>query len=374
MSDGTEPSAPAPSHLGSLHPYGWNDTLGDRVEPWLTPGLVPARITARHPGRYDAVTSQGPTPARLAGAMAHRCADEEDFPAVGDWVVVELPQGADTAVIQALVPRRGVVARGAVGGVAAIQILAANVDLAYLVTTAGEDFNLRRLERYAAVALDGGVRPLILVNKVDLVDDASPFLAAASSVVAAEDVRPVSALTLEGLAGAFADLGPGVSAVVLGSSGVGKSALTNALLGRHEMATGAVRAFDAKGRHTTSCGALHPLPGGGVVIDTPGLRELAMAGTIDGVAEAFDDVEEAASGCRYRDCRHEGEPGCALAAAMEDGRVSEERVAAFLALRDEAERTARRLDARVQRGDRGQWKKMIARYRAQLRDSPKRQR
>ena len=238
------------------------------------------------------------------------------------------------------------------GHLADEQVIAANVDVAFIVAGLDHDFNLRRLERYLAVAWSSGVEPVVVLNKADIADDLPGRLVAVGAIAPGVPIVVVSALTGDHLADLQPFLAPGRTAVVLGSSGVGKSTLLNALLGEQRQATGAVREDDSRGRHTTTHRELFVLPGGGLLVDTPGIRSLEVAG----VDVVFDDIAGLATACRFRDCRHTTEPGCAVRGAVDDGVLSEERLASHRKLERELAHAERKGDPRAQAEERKRWK------------------
>ncbi len=271
-------------------------------------------------------------------------------------------------VIQAVLPRRTAFGRSNAdsnrgGGMRLSdeQVLAANVDVALVIAGLDGDFNLRRLERYLAVAWTGGAIPVIVLNKADVAHDLDGLRVAATAIAPGVEVRTISALTGDGVADLAGDhLPPGRTAVVLGSSGVGKSTLVNALAGAERQRTSAVRDADSRGRHTTTHRELVRLPGGALLIDTPGIRSLGVAGAADGLETAFSDIAELAAGCRFRDCRHEGEPGCDVQAALADGRLDPARFRSHRKLEREAAHVARATDYRAREAERRKWKAISA--------------
>lgn len=333
----------------------------------------PARVLAAHRDAWLVATAGGDGPAVLAGRFRHEARGPADLPAVGDWVAVTgAAAGPGAAVIQSVLPRRSAFRRSVAdedraATLADEQVLAANVDLAVVVMGLDGDFNPRRLERYLAVAWSGGARPLVLLNKADLPGDHAARISAAEAVAPGVAVRPVSARTGAGLQALQAELPPGRTAVILGSSGAGKSTLVNGLLGHDRQRTSAVRQDDARGRHTTTHRELVRLPGGALLIDTPGLRALAVAGAADGLAPAFADIGELASACRFRDCRHDREPGCAVRRAVQDGRLAAERLAGHRRLEREAAHRARAADPLLRAEERRRWKTIHASVQEHLR-------
>jgi ribosome biogenesis GTPase len=297
---------------------------------------VPARVVAAHRGRLDLAGADGALAGRASGRLRHAAADPAELPAVGDWVAVDPASG----VVHAVLPRRGGIARADPGGRSQAQILAANVDVALLLGSLNLDLNVRRLERLLALAVDGGAEPVVVLSKADLVPDPDAHIATVRDALGA--TVPVIAISTHagtGLDALSQWLRAGVTAVLLGSSGVGKTTLLNALSGGSRR-TATIRASDDRGRHATTARELVPLASGAVVIDTPGLRLPRM--WVSGDLSAFSDVLELAAQCRFADCAHGGEPGCAVAAALADGTLAHDRYAGWLKL----ERERARIDAR----------------------------
>jgi ribosome biogenesis GTPase len=335
--------------LGAL---GWNPELAAQLEP----GLVPGRVVAAHRAAYDVETAAGAVRTRLPGRLLHESVDV----AVGDWV------GLGDGLIRAVLPRRSAIVRQAAGRTSERQTLAANVDVAFIVTSLGPELEPRRIERYLVTIWESGAVPEIVLTKADRVDDPSEQVAAVEAVAMGVPVYVVSALTGQGCDALRARLAPGVTAVLIGSSGVGKSTLVNRFAGFERMAVRETRADDDEGRHTTSHRELIELPGGGLVIDTPGIRELQLWDS-GGIDEAFADVEELAAACRFNDCSHGTEPGCAVNAALASGALAEERYANWRKLQRELRAIAVRADARLRREEMRKWQLRAREGRARAR-------
>jgi len=311
-----------------LHRLGWDDGWEAAFAEHRAAGLVPARVAIQHRGAYDLLRDEG----ELRASAANRLVRDEELPAVGDWVGVD----PETNLIEAVLPRRTTISRKEVWQATREQVLAANVDVAFLVQALPLDFNVRRLERYLAMAWESGAQPVVLLTKTDLVDDVQPFLDDVETVTLGScPVLAVSALTGAGLDGMLTWFEGNRTAVLLGSSGVGKSTIVNALAGEELLATQEVREDDQRGRHTTSHRELILLPTGGVVLDTPGIRELQLWDA--DLEQTFGDIEELARHCRFADCAHDQEPGCAVREALAGGTLPAERWESYRKLQRELE-------------------------------------
>jgi ribosome biogenesis GTPase / thiamine phosphate phosphatase len=339
-----------------LETLGWTEQLTTEFEPHLAAGLVPGRVAVQHRGQYDVLTEAGELRADVAGRLLHEAATEAELPVVGDWVAVAPRSDEGAGTIHAVLPRRTRISRKTPWLAAKEQVLAANVDTVLLTTSLNEDFNLRRLERYLATAWDSGAEPVIVLTKSDLHPDPAAAAAEVESIAFGVPVLVVSAPTGEGLDDVADIVRPGRTLVLLGSSGVGKSTLVNTLAGEELLATNELR-DDGRGRHTTTHRQLVVLPSGGLVIDTPGLRELQLWEVGQGVEYSFEDVTELFQHCRFNDCAHQTEPGCAVRAALEDGTRDPVRWESYLKLQRELEHLERRLDKRAQAEARREWAK-----------------
>jgi ribosome biogenesis GTPase / thiamine phosphate phosphatase len=339
-----------------LESYGWSDALQHDFQPFAAQGLVPARVIVQQRNLYRLVAEAGEIEGRISGRFAHEAADG-GYPVTGDWVAAELKGGA--AVIAQVLPRRTAFTRMAAGTAKDRQVVAANVDVALLAASLNADLNLRRLERYLATAYESGAGPIILLTKADACAEPDELIAGVEAIAFGVPVLAVSVRTGQGLAALSALLEPGKTAVLLGSSGVGKSTLVNALAGAERMATREIREDDAHGRHTTTHRELILLPSGALILDTPGMRELALWDAEAGVAAAFAEttaqVEALAQGCRFRDCAHDREPGCAVRAALADGSLDAERWASFQKLRRELAFAVRKEDPLAAAAERKRW-------------------
>lgn len=337
-----------------LTSYGWSNRLQDAFQPFAAQGLAPGRIVIQQRGGYHVVTADGEVDARASGTLLKSLA-EEDRPTAGDWVALEARPGETWALVQAVLPRTTAFVRKASGPRGGAQVVAANADVAFLVASLNADLSLRRLERYLATAYESGAQPVFILTKADLAADAPAAVAEVEAIAFGAPVIAISAHLGQGLEAVAAHLPAGRTAVLLGSSGAGKSTLVNALAGETRMATREIRAHDDRGRHTTTHRELVLLPSGGLILDTPGMRELGLWNADSGVATAFDDVEALAAQCRFSDCRHHGEPGCAVRAALESGELSADRLAAYDKLQAELAYEHRREDVRAAQENKKLW-------------------
>ncbi len=339
-----------------LQALGWTPELDLAFAEHAPHGLIPARVAAQHRGRLILFTTSGETPAEASGRLRHEAARIE-LPVTGDWVGATL--SGEMARIEVVLPRRTAFLRSASdltrsNTVAELEVVAANADLVLIVMGADRDLNPRRLERFLAAAWESGAEPVAVVTKLDLSPDPAAALALAESFAPGAKVLGLSNLTGEGIGAVRALIGPGRTAALLGSSGVGKSSLVNRLLGTERQAVSAT-AGDGRGRHTTTARELLILPGGGLVLDTPGMRLITPPDEA-GLDAAFADIEAIAGACRFKDCRHEDEPGCAVRAAVALGQINEERLEAMHKLRRELSHLERKDDKRAESEQRRRWR------------------
>jgi ribosome biogenesis GTPase len=365
----TENDAAARAFLAAL---GWDSAFTAAFAPYATEGLAPARVLAEHRDRFVVAGHHGPdTSAVLAGRLRHEARSRADLPAVGDWVAVSRPSGSgDMTSIHAVLPRRTAFVRKVAGDETAAQVVAANVDVALVVTALPHDLNLRRLERYLALAWESGAIPAVVLTKADLDDDVAGSVAAAQGIAPGVDVIALSSVTGDGFDALELLLQPGFTAALLGPSGAGKSTLINHLLGADQLRTGGVRE-DGKGRHTTTHRELVRLGSGALLIDTPGMRELQLWDADAGIGAAFSDIYELATQCRFRDCRHESEPGCAVLEGVLAGRLAADRLDNWRQLQRELAFLARRQDRLAAAEDRAKVRAIHRSARKWIRDKYK---
>jgi ribosome biogenesis GTPase len=327
---------------------GWSADRAMAFAPHAAAGLLPGRLVSSA-GVGLVITESGPTELVIQRRFAREVESLTDLPAVGDWLALEpLSESPRQAALREVLPRKGSFVRQRLSD-GRPQVLAANVDTAFLVSGLDHDLNLRRIERYLVLALDGGVTPVVVLNKVDLALDLPRAVAEVHAIAAGTRVVVTSATEGTGLDELSSCLEPGLTACLLGSSGVGKSTLTNALLGEERQVTRELREDDSKGRHTTTHRELFTLPGGGMLIDTPGLRTVGVLGDENALSATFDEVESIARACRFSDCRHDAEPGCAVRAAIEAGVLSPARLVSHHKLEAERLSAELRADERARR-------------------------
>ena len=331
-----------------LRELGWDEGFSHHFDEWAgKPHVQPGRVFIEFNYLFRVYVAAGEMEAVLAGRLKHHAASRSELPAVGDWVVVRRRPDDERGTIAAVLPRRSRFSRKMAGQVTDEQVVAANVNVVFVVMAFDADFSLRRLERYLILARDSGSAPVILLTKPDLADDLSARVAEVTALAADTPVHVLNPKLSEGLEQVAHYLTPGRTGALLGSSGVGKTTIINRLVGTESRRTRNVRESDSKGRHTTTNRELVVLPNGGLLIDTPGMREIQLWDVGTGVRETFEDVDRLAAGCHFTDCRHRDEPRCAVKAAVEAGQLAAERLASYVKLQEELAHLSRQQDERA---------------------------
>jgi ribosome biogenesis GTPase len=340
----------------TLEFLGWNATWAARFEPYAQDGCFPGRICVEHKELYQYYSERGEGPAEVSGRLRHQARGRGDFPAVGDWVALRQPVEGELAVIHAVLERHNKFSRKAPGSEGDEQIIAANLDTLFLVTSLNRDLNPRRIERYLAAAAT--VPLVVLLNKSDLADNPAETAAQLSAQMPGVPIHAISARTGEGLEAVTPYLGTGRTVAMAGSSGVGKSTLLNRLLGETRQAVQEVRAGDDRGRHTTTHREMLPLPQGGLLIDNPGMRELQLWDEDADLDQTFADITALAARCRFADCSHQHEPGCAVRQAVEDNTLDPARLESYFKLERELAYEERRQNPEAERKLKEEWKRV----------------
>jgi len=341
-----------------LETYGWDETFAAAFAPYAAEGFEAGRVFLQHNRALMLYTASGELQAETTGRLRFHARGAEDLPAVGDWVAFRRVPEEGKAKIHEILPRRSKFSRRAAGSETAEQIVAANVDTVFLVTGLDHDFNPRRVERYLIMAWESGAEPVVVLNKADLVEEAEERRGEIEQVAPGVAVLLLSAKRGVGIEQLLPYVVRGRTVALMGSSGTGKSTITNRLLGAEVQRTQEVRLADERGRHTTTHRELFVLAGGGLVLDTPGMRELQLLVSEKGLRETFEEIEEAAALCRFSDCRHEGEPGCAVREALDSGRLDLERYQNYRKMQAEMRHAATLIDQRKAQDEKSRVKRI----------------
>lgn len=345
-----------------LHTLGWNSFFQSHWIAESREGLEPARVMEEQRDAYRVVANSGEFAAEITGHLRHAAADRSALPAVGDWVAIGVLEGEAKARIHSILPRRMKLSRKEAGRRAVEQILVTNVDTVFLIMSLNADLNPRRIERYLGTLWESGAQPVIVLSKADLASDPSGAVSEIGAAAPGVEIHVLSAVTGTGVDALQPYLGPGRTVVLMGSSGVGKSTLINCLLKADVQKTMEVRSGDDRGRHATTYRRLFPLPSGGVLIDTPGMREFQLWDAA-GIDDTFEEIGQLAERCRFRDCCHESEPGCAVKQAIDDGTMESQRLSSFQKLKRELEYNDRRKDIAALSEQKKRWKRIAKAYR-----------
>jgi ribosome biogenesis GTPase len=331
----------------NLKELGWNESHEKHYNEIKTRETFPARVAKAEREKYRIYSSFGELQAEIKGRMRFNAVSISDFPVVGDWVVAEMRPEGNAAIIEGILPRMSKFSRKVAGAVTDEQVLVANIDTVFIVIGLDGDYNIRRIERYLAVAWESNSNPVIVLNKTDRCADVQEKITEVGSVAFGTPVITMSALNSEGIENVTKYIKEGTTIAFLGSSGVGKSTIINRLLGADRLKVGAVREHDSRGRHITTRRELIVLPGRGMVIDNPGMRELQLWGNEDTLDTTFNDVKELAAQCKFRDCTHLNEPGCIVREAIENGHLDSKRFQSYIKLQKELRYLATRKEIKA---------------------------
>ncbi|MFT4412396.1 ribosome small subunit-dependent GTPase A [Fredinandcohnia humi] len=332
----------------NIEKLGWNESLQESFKSYESQGYTVGRVASEHKRMYRVLTAEGEMLAEISGKLRFVASNRESYPAVGDWVVVTILKGEGKAIIHAVLPRNSKFSRKVAGNVTEEQIVATNINSLFLVNALNNDLNVRRIERYLIMAWESGANPVIVLTKSDLCEDVAAKISEVESVALGVPVHACSVKENQGIEILRAYFKENQTVALLGSSGAGKSTLTNCLLGEEKQFVQEVREGDDRGRHTTTHRELLVLQTGGVIIDTPGMRELQLWESDTALQHSFQDIEELASNCRFRDCSHKSEPGCAIQAAIKNGIIEGSRYQSYVKLQKELAHLERKTDKRAQ--------------------------
>ena len=334
-----------------LEKFGWEAFFDEGFKPFLKKGYTPGRIAVQQKGRYTVYTALGELQGKVSGKMRYQAQGQQDLPTVGDWVVIRTRPEEGTATIHEILPRKSGFSRRMAGDKDEEQVIAANIDTAFLVSGLDGDYNLRRIERYLVVAWESKAQPVVILNKSDLCENVDQVVKEVEAITSGAPVLLTSAIDHKIPEQFLTYLKEGTTSVLLGSSGVGKSTLVNHLLGKETQRVHKVRNKDSHGRHTTTYRELLIMPSGALIIDTPGLRELQLWDVDGGMDDTFDDIVQFASQCRFRNCQHQMEPGCAVRIALEEGNINKERFNNFQKMQNEIAFKNKRYDLNAAKND-----------------------
>jgi ribosome biogenesis GTPase / thiamine phosphate phosphatase len=342
----------------NLKTLGWNEFFEEGFTTYKEQGFEVGRVTLEHKKIYRVFTEHGELLAEVSGKLRFNAMEREDYPAVGDWVVISARPEEQKATIHAVLPRKSKFSRKAAGLTTEEQIVATNVDTIFLVNALNADFNVRRIERYILSAWESGANPVVILNKADLCDDIEEKIEEVEAVAFGVPIHSISAEKNEGIDQLSPYIYEGQTIALLGSSGVGKSTLTNTLIGHQKQEVKEIREGDDRGRHTTTHRELLILDQGGILIDTPGMRELQLWDADNGLSQSFSDVEALAENCRFRDCTHKKEPGCAVQTAISDGSLDSDRYNSYVKLQKELAFLERKESQRAALAEKAKWKQI----------------
>ncbi|MCT2536381.1 ribosome small subunit-dependent GTPase A [Aquibacillus koreensis] len=342
----------------NLKELGWNDFFQANANTYLNEGFEVGRISKEHRGLYHVITENDEIIAEVTGKFIFQAVERTEYPAVGDWVIIHSRITEQKATIHNILPRLSKFSRKIAGNTTEEQVVAANINTVFIVNSLNKDLNLRRIERYLVMTWESGANPVIILSKADLCGNIDEKLAEVERIALGVPIHVVSTVEDQGLSELSSYLQEGQTIALLGSSGVGKSTLTNKLVGKDILEVQSVRTDDDKGRHTTTHRELVIVPSGGMLIDTPGMRELQLWEADQHLEQSFEDIAQIAATCRFRDCSHQNEPACAVQAAIDHGELAEERFSSYLKLQKEIRFLERKADKRAELKEKEKWKKL----------------